>query len=535
MRAWIVVALIACSDERAPRWRAAGSPTPRDGGTLRVAALGSITTLDPAVAYDDISNYTLHAIVDGLVGYGHETDLVPALAESWTISADGLTYRFTLRAGIAYADSRPIVAADFKRAFERILAMKDSPYGAHLANVVGAQNMLDGKATACAGIAALDPRTLELRLSTPNAAMLYELAMTWASPITAEQIALGEQRDRPLASGPYELVSWDEGRRIELRRRAHYHDPSRQHLDAIVMLENVPRDLQFMMVERGELDAAQPLTASDQRWIEQQPAWAPLIHKRALMNAYGSRMNTRVKPFDDKRVRQALNYAVDKQRITKLLIDTAVTSHGVLSPGAFGRDDTLAPYPHDPAKARALLREAGYADGFSATYVTLVDEEAEKLAVSLQHDLAEIGVRIDISTITLSALVDTISKPTGPAFSIMPWAGDFPDPTSLFDPLFHSRFIADENSTNFSFYKNAELDTLLDAAKAESDRSKRAAMYRRAERIVYDDAPWIFGYHQLTIEVIQPYVRDYEPHPVWTRDFTTAWLDLGPDGKPVPR
>src|SRR5205814_8874432 len=119
-------------------------------------------------------------------------------------------------------------------------------------------------------------------------------------------------------------------------------------------------------------------------------------------------------------------------------------------------------------------------------------------------------------------------------FSIVTWLGDDPDPTSLLDPLFHSRYIADENATNFSFYKNPELDRLLDAAKIEGDPAKRAAMYRRAERILYDDAPWIWGYHQLSTEVAQPYVHTHSPHPIWVRDYTTAWLDLGPDGKPVP-
>ncbi len=535
--ALIAFVMVACSRERAPRWRAAGATTPRNGGTLRLATTGSITTLDPALEYDEISNYVVHAIVDGLVGYDAGTTIVPRLAASWAISPDGKTYRFTLRDDIHYADGTPIVAADFERALERVLATPESPYGALLADVVGAGDVVDGKTRDCTGIAALDPRTLEIRLTRRNAAMLEELAMPWAAPITEARLALGPDRLRgaPLASGPFEVVSWDEGRRIELRRRPHYHDPSRQHLDGIVLLENVPRDLQFMMVERGDLDAAEPLTASDQRWIEQQPAWRPQLRKRALMNAFGSRMNTRVPPFDDRRVRQALNYAVDKDRIVKLLIDTAVPAHGVLAPGAFGRDDTLAPYPHDPAKARALLREAGYPHGFGATYVTLADDDAQKLAVSLQHDLAEVGVTIEIRTITFSAYADAIGKPTGPAFSIATWAGDFPDPISLLEPLFHSKSITDDNATNSSFYDNPELDRILDEARGEPDPDRRAALYRRAERIVYDDAPWIFGYHQLAVEVAQPYVRDYAPHPIWVRDVTTAWLDLGADGHPIPR
>jgi ABC-type transport system substrate-binding protein len=543
VRARVLLAVVACgwacgSPDRAPRWRETGATTPREGGTLRFASKDAISSLDPAIAYDEVSLYALHAIVEGLVGYAVDsTALEPRLAERWQISDDGLVYRFWLRPGLRYSDGRPIAAADFERGLERALQRKDSPYGAQLGGVVGAQDVLDGKTRDCTGITATGERELEIRIAAPNAALLYVLAMPFASPVHADHLAAAgaELRRTPLASGPYELAEWDEGRRLVLRRRAHYHDPSRQRIEQIVQLENVPRDVQFLMFERGELEVAERLAAPDHLWIKQQAAWAPYVRSRPLMNAYGSRMNTRVKPFDDRRVRQAMNYALDQRHVVKLLNGTAEPSHGALPPGAFGRDDALAPYPHDPAKARALLREAGYPEGFTVQYLTLADEEAEKLAVSLQADLAEIGVRIEISLVTFSTYASTIGNADGPAFSIGTWAGDFPDPTSLLDPLFHSRGIAAENATNSSFYANPELDKLLDEARAERVPEARAALYRRAERILHDDAPWIWGYHQMMTEVVQPYVRTHGPHPVWVRDYTTAWLDFGPDGKPVPR
>ncbi len=529
---WLLVLLIACSHADAPRWKEAGG-APRPGGTLTIASQGSIATLDPATAYDEYSFAGIHAMVDGLVGYAADsTELVPRLAERWTLSPDGLVYTFTLREA-TYADGTPIVASDFKRGLERALAKADSPYGSHLTGVVGAQELIDGKAKHCAGIIAVDQRTLRIELTGPNGAMLYELAMPFAAPLPKE--GGGDLRRGVLASGPYQLVAWDEGRRLELVRRPRFYDPARQRIERIVILENVPRELQFMMFERGELDAAEQLSGSDQRWIEQQPAWVPHLKTRTLMNAFGSRMNTRVKPFDDRRVRQALNYAVDKRKFAKLLMGTSTPAHGVLAPGAFGRDDGIAPYPHDPAKARALLKEAGYENGFELDYVTLVDEQAEKLAVSLRADLAEVGIEISIKPISRSAWGDAIGKPTGPTFSIGTWSGDYPDPLSLLDPLFHSRNITDDNSTNSTFFENAELDGILDAARGEVDREKRAVLYRRAEKLLYDEAPWIWGYHQLVTEVVHPYVRDYRPHPVWIRDYTTAWLDLGPDGERVKR
>lgn len=524
---WLLVLLVACSHGDAPRWKEAGGQ-PHAGGTLRIASKDAISTLDPAVAYDEISMGAIHMMVDGLVGYAPDsTELVPRLAERWTVSPDGLVYTFTLRAA-TYADGRPIKPRDFQRSFERTLAKPDSGFSSHLVGIAGAQDVIDGKSKTLTGVVA-DDRTLAITLTAPNASFLYELAMPFAAPLTEE--LTGDLRRGTVVSGPYTVVAWDEGRRIEFHKREGFYDPTRQRIDRIVMLENVPRDLQFMMFERGELDAAERLSGSDQRWIESKPAWAPQLKSRALMNAFGSRMNTRVKPFADKRVRQALNYAVDKTKIAKLLMGTASPSHGVLAPGAFGRDDALSPYPHDPAKARALLDEAGVKN-LRLDYVTLVDEEAEKLAVALQSDLAEVGVTMTITQITYAAWSETVFKPDGPAFSIATWSGDYPDPLGLLDPLFHSRNI---DASNYCFFTNPELDALLDQARGEPDREKRAALYRRAERILYDEAPWIWGYHQMITEVVQPYVRDYRPHPVWVRDYTSAWLDLGPDGERVKR
>ena len=509
---WLVLALlVACNvPDRGPRWRAGTSTTPRDGGTLRFSTKDQVRSLDPAIAYDDLSSWVLHPMYDTLVDYAPDSmELVPRLAERWEISPDGRGYHFWLRPGIAYADGRPIVAADFRTSLQRTLAMPDSPFTQYVAPI--------------ARIDVIGDRELDIQLKAPDATFLYVLAMTFATPMRADH--LSAVRTDPLASGPYMLERWDEGERIVLRKNPHYFDPSRAHLDRIEMLENVPRDTQFLMFEKGELDTAERLAAPDYLWVIEQPAWKPFVYARSQMNSYGVRMNVREKPFDDRRVRQALNYALDKQHTIKLLNGGAVASHGLLPPGMLGRDDALQPYPHDPAKARALLADAGYGSGFDVDYVTINDEEAEKLAASLQADLAEAGVRVHISIMSLAAYMTAIGEPSGPPFSLGSWLGDFPDPSNFLDLNFHSRMIANASSNNDCFYKNPELDALLDAAHAETDTAKRAAMYQRAERILYDDAPWVWNYHRELTEVTQPYVRGYAPHPVWGRDYTSVWLD----------
>ncbi|MDX2089917.1 MAG: ABC transporter substrate-binding protein [Kofleriaceae bacterium] len=508
-----LLAVIGCDPpSRTPRWRGAGSSTPHAGGTLHLAVKDRVKTLDPSIAYDEVSFIAVHALHDTLVDYAPDSnELAPRLAERWEVAPDARTLRFWLRAGIAYADGTPILARDFARGLDRARTSPDSPFGSLLGDLESVHAPSD--------------RELVVHLARPNVAFLYVLAMPFACPQRAGEAP---------ASGPYMVAQWAPGERLVLVKNPHYWDPARGRIEHIELREQVPRDTQFMMFERGELDAIERLSHPDLLWVTAQPAWAPFVRTQSALNVYGARMNVRVKPFDDVRVRQALNYALNKAHTVKLLAGTAVPAHGMLPPGTLGRARELAPYPHDAAKARALLAEAGYPDGLDLDFMTIADEEAEKLAAAMHGDFAEVGVRVRVQLVSFATWVSMVGKPDGPAFSYGTWIADTADPSSFFDARFHSRAITDEYSTNDSFYANPEVDALLDSARAEADPTKRAELYAHVERILYADAPWIWNYHQQMVEVLQPYVRDYAPHPVWGRDFTRAWLDLDAGGERVP-
>jgi ABC-type transport system substrate-binding protein len=523
VRLSVVIALAACAPDRGPRAR------PASPDALHLAFKDQIKSLDPTFANDEFSSVAVHALYDTLVGYEPASPddpraglrLAPRLADRWDVSPDATRYTFHLRAGIVYADGTPIAASDFAFALERALATPDTPFGAYLADVVGADAVAKHAAPHAAGIVANDDaRELVIALARPSVVLPHVLALPFAAPQRAGR--------EPIASGPYEVEAWSQGERLVLRANPRHWDRRRGRIPRIEIRENLPRDTQFLAFERGELDALDHLNAPDLQWIAVQPAWRPYIASHAALMAFGSRMNVRVPPFDDRRVRQALNLALDKSHVAKLLAGAAVPSHGILPPGLPGRDDALAPYPHDPARARRLLADAGYPNGFAVEYATFDDDEAIKLAQSLQRDLADVGVRVRITTLTYATWLVASQSPTGPAFSITNWGADYADATTFLDPRFHSRSIADAASQNDSFYANAELDALLDRARAEPDAGARAALYRRAERILFDDAPWLWGYHQLVTEVVQPYVRGYVPHPLWDHDFTYARIEVAP-------
>jgi len=511
VRALLALLLVGCQGiDRGPHERAAGHTAPVAGGTLRFATKDAVRTLDPALEFDEVSSYAVHALYDTLVDYapavrGDPTSgyaIVPHLAERYEISPDGKTYHFWLRPGIAFSDGTPVAAEAFAYALARVREKPDSPFATFLADV--------------AAVTTPSPQELVIELAHPNMAFLAVLTMSFATPLRPATM---------IGTGPFVLEQWDRGRRLILKKNPHYWDAANIHLDRIELLENIPRDVQFLMFERGELDTTERLSSPDYQWIAGRADWAPYVQHRPVMNAFGSRMNVTKPPFDDRRVRQALNYAVDKDHELKLLDGAAVISHGILPPGMFGRDDALAPYPHDPARARALLAAAGYPHGFDLEYVIMNDEQAARLAESVKSDLAEVGVRIRIRPMEFASYQTAIGSAGGPPFSKSSHLGDFADPVDFFDLRFGTASIQDQSSNNDSFYSNPELDRLLAAARAEPDRETRGQLYRRAERILYDDAPWIWEYHQDMTEVTQPYVAGYAIHPIWMRDFTHAWLD----------
>ena len=539
------IALGGCDrDSRGPRYRGAGNATPRSGGTLTCSTSVAVPTLDPAIAYDEVGVMVVANLYETLLDYDAAvpgdptsgTRLVPGLADRWTVSADGRSYRFELRAGARYADGRAIVAGDLAYALRRVLKMPDSPYGRLLSGITGAGAFAAGERDDVPGLEIADERTFVVHLDAADAAFAYAMAMPFSAPLREDFVVAsgGDLRRTVLASGPLRLDRWDEGQRLVLARNPHYWDPARPFLDGVTVLENLPENTAFLLFEAGRLDLLDHVAAPDWIWLSEQVAWRPFLDTRAQMSVFGSRMNVTVPPFDDARVRRALNLAVNRDHIVKLLAGRAVPAHGMLPPGLAGRAE-LSPYPHDPAGARVLLAEAGYPDGFAVDYVTVPNDDANKLAQSLQADLAAVGVRMSIRVLSWPAFLDTVGRKDGAPFSMTSWIMDYPHAASFFDPRFHSRAIGDASSSNDSFYAVPEVDRLLDDARGAPDPAAAVALYQQVDRRLHDDAPWIWGYHAVMTEAMQPYVKGFAPHPVWVRDFRDVWLDLDGRGRRVPR
>lgn len=525
--ALVLAALAGCSD--APLFPLP-RPEPSGGKALTFSVPEDLRSLDPAFMYDEVSNYAGNCLFDTLLGYdsalsADPTRLVPQLAEGYTVSGDGLRYRLRIRHSARFSDGQPVLAEDFAYALERVLAPEVLSPGAQLyIGILGAEEYLLGKADHVRGLRALDERTLEIELAHPDASFPMLLALKFATPLKKSSTDL--QRV-PLGTGPFALDRWDAGQRLVFRRNRFYWSPHLPRVERVVMRLLVPRDVAALEFLRGELDLLDSPPTHEYLSFARASAWESYMFREPQLAAFNEMLNVSRAPFNDRRVRQAMNYALNKEDTVRLYNGRAVAAHGMLPPRVPGFDPERAPYPYDPARARQLLAEAGYPEGFEVTYTTHKEEMAERLAESIQADLAKVGIRVRIRLLSWPAFVTAIGRGE-PDFALSAWSMDYPDPRSLLETKLHSRMIG---SSNDSQYSNPALDRLLDQARGEQDPQRRRELYSQADHLAFEDCPYIWHYNLLRVELRQPYVKNYRPHPVWLRDLREVSLDA-PGGGP---
>lgn len=534
-----LTASIGCQRGSSPRARPTAGATPTRGGTLRVATFSDLRGLDPAVAMDTESQPYLNLMFAGLVDYDEQGNVVGDLAERFERSDDGLVYRFFLRHGVQMHDGSELTAADVRRSIERTLS-PDTPCPAttFYEHIAGFDAFRARKTPHLDGVVVEGPHTVTIKLSSRDATFLPALALPFLRPVCK---SAGDKYDdtfqnQPCGAGPFKFDVWQPGRLLRLRRFDASYVASSTFLDAIELQMDVSRLTQRFKIERGELDAIfNEFDRPGAIWFRTHPEWSKYFREATEPGVYGDFMNTELRPFDDKRIRQAVAAAVNRENLQRYYQGwTRVTGH-LIPPGIPGHE-THPPYEQkfDLPRARALMAEAGYAydpatgkGGWPETIVYHAGEgeAAVRYAQLLQFDLAQIGIRIDIKEASFSQYLAVTGRPKTAQMGYAGWLLDYADPSDFFEPILTKRSITEEDSQNKAFYVNPALDTLLDEAHVEMDQQKRLAMYRKAEQIVCDDAPWSFTYYPLRLELLQPWVRGYAAHPIWYRQFKPVWID----------
>jgi ABC-type transport system substrate-binding protein len=537
-------AAVGCDDALSPPVPAEHGPEapPRRGGTLRLASFQGIRVLDPAGPTDALALQAEHLLFAGLVEYGADGAVEPDLAERWSVEDGGRTYRFFLREGVRMHDGEELTADDVVRSAERSLhPTTPNPNASYFANLVGFDAFTSGASEHLSGVTAEGRYVVVFRLKERDATFLPVLAMHTLRPVCKTAGTRYVDSWSPCGAGPFRLPEggWRRGTSLRLVRHEGYYKPDRPYLDAVEWSFRVPFATQRFRFEDGELDLLGDLTRADEARFAADARWRPLGISGADHSVLGESMNTRIPPFDNVEIRRAVAAAVDREHYRALKPSNMTVMTQLVPPGAPGFDPEVSGQRHDPKEALEHMRRAGFPfdpatgkGGWPAPIVyTLYDQGLlSYTAQLLQQDLARIGLRIELAIVSFPTFLALQQRPDGAAMSQANWEMDYADPSSLYDPLFSTASIGEGGTYNTAFYSNPRFDDLVGRARRESDPTARRAMYRAADEMLCDDAPWAFAYAYHAYEVRQPYVRGLATHPVWSRDLSRVWIDRAAQG-----
>jgi len=509
-----------------------GFPVPRRGGTLRLALPSDVSSLDPARAFDTISMQFLMLVYQGLVEYDDGVNLVPSLATDWTLSADRRTYTFHLRPGVRFSNGREVIAADFVYSLQRTLDPKTAaPTESYFEGIAGAKEFRAGKASQVAGLQAPSRYTLVIQLAAPDPTFLYILTLPGGLVVPREEVErLGAAFEtHPVGTGPYVVTGWHRGFNLRLARNPLYPQADRQYLDAIDVLIGGDTTLHLMMFEGGELDIAEidtypGIPIPDFVRIDHSPRWHNLVEKMPVASTEFLSLNVELPPFDDLRVRQAMNYAINKEKLVRLMHGMDMPAKGILPTTMPGFNTNLIGYAYDPAKARQLLAESGHPNGFSFPLWYLSTGNSP-VPDALQYDLAQVGIKAELKPVTFASLLDSEERRHTVPCSLGAWSQDYPDPSDFLDVMFNGNRITDEGCQNTSFYNNPAVNKLLAAAADCPDPARRLQLYQAAEQTIVTDAPYVPLDHPYTFALHQPWLHGVHLHPVLYFRFERMWLD----------
>ncbi|MBE0583203.1 MAG: ABC transporter substrate-binding protein [Desulfofustis sp.] len=485
----------------------AGPAVAEDKGTLVVGVSSDIHTLDPGVSSDNYDWRQIYPCYDRLVKYKvvngeGSTEVEPQAAESWTVSDDGTVWTFTIRQGITFNDGTPLDAEAVKFSFNRTLTIGKGP-----ADNIGAIDSMT----------VIDPYKLEIKLKNAYGPFLQTLATDGASIVNPK--VMQHEKDGDLAqawlaentdgSGPFNLTEWTRGQRAVLEAKPGYWGGAPNISKAIVRFMSESADRR-MALERGDIDIAENIL------VDQIPA----LEKNSdiVVKRFPSQLveyvyvNCQKPVLSDKRVRQALNYAIDYQGIIDhVLQGNGVQMRGPVPKGMWGHKEDLFQYSLNVEKAKELLKEAG-AEGLSLTLIYSDRRAAwEQIATVMQSNFRDIGVDLKLELMANPTLRDRVDKGDF-ELCLGAWSPDFADPYMFMNFWFESDKWGLPG--NRSFYKNEQVDALVKKAAVLSDQAERVKLYNEAQEIIMEDAPYIFLYQVQTIVPMRKNVTGYAYNPM---------------------
>lgn len=491
---------------------------------LNLWDIGPIT-LDPAISNDMASHLYIMQIFSGLVRLNDKLQVVPDIAEKWQKSQDGKTYTFYLRPGVKFHDGREVKASDFKYSWERACNPDTGSQTAatYLGDIVGAQDVLVGKAKEISGIKVIDDYTLEVTIDAPKAYFLCKL--TYPTAFVLEETNLEPRNDwwhQPSGTGPFKLKEWKQGQLLVLEQNELYYG-ERAELKQVAfhLLAGVP----MAMYEKGEIDVA-PVFRDyiDTVMDEAGPFHQELAITPQLSLSFIG-FNASKAPFDDASIRRAFCYAVDKKPLVELTLgDMVRKAEGILPPGMPGYNEDLEGIGYDVEEAKELIAASKYGDVSNLPPITLTvsgygGNIPAYLGAIIQDWRQNLGVEVSVRQLEPEDFIYNLIEEKDEMF-ILAWVADYPDPHNFLHNLFHS-----EAETNFFDYSNPELDSLLDRAAIEQDDAIRLSIYHEAEQKIVDEAPCLPLWFGTNYVLVKPYVKGYVLNPLGIPDLSKVYIE----------
>lgn len=447
-----------------------------------VIAVGSnFTTLDPYDANDTLSQAVAKSFYQGLFGFDKEMKRINVLAESFDASKDGLTYTIKLRSGIKFQDG-----TDFNAEAVKVNLDRASNPDNHLKRY----NLFKSVATT----EVIDPTTVKITLKQPFSAFINTLASPAAAMIspTALKKYGKEIGFHPVGTGPYELETWNQTDFVKVKKFAGYWQAGYPKLDSITWRPVVDNNTRAAMLQTGEANLAFPVPYEQAKLLEKNSK-LDLVATPSIMQRYIS-FNVTQKPFDNPKVREAINYAINRQALVKVaFVGYATPATGIVPP-SIQYAQSYPPLAYNPAKARELLKEAGYPNGFSTTLWSSHNHStAQKVLQFTQQQLAQVGIKVTVTAMDAgqraAQVEDKGQKESGVKMFYTGWSASTGEANWALTPLFATQSWP-PTIFNTAFYSNPQVDKDLADALNTTDAQKKASLYKDAQDRIWNDRPW---------------------------------------------
>lgn len=483
----------------------------KQGGSMTVTYKDDVSTLDPAIGYDWQNWSMIKSLFDGLMDYvPGTTELRPEIADSYEISEDGTVFTFKLRDGVKFHNGRDLTAEDVKYSIERTVNPKtQSPGAGFFGSIKGFEEASSGDADGLSGITVVDDHTIKFELSRPDATFLHVLALNFAHVVPKEEVEKhgADFGKHPVGSGAFKLSEWTLGQRLVFERFEDYWNPGVPKLDQIIFEVGQEPVVALLRLQNGEVDVpGDGIPPAKFIEVQNDPKFKNLIIQGGQLHTGYVTMNVKMEPFDKPEVRKAVNMAINKDRILRIINGRAVAANQPLPPSMPGYAKDYEGYAYDPEAAKALLAEAGLADGFETELYVMNTDPQPRIAQAIQQDLKAIGINASIKSLAQANVIAAGGEEDQAPMiwsGGMAWIADFPDPSNFYGPILGCDG-AVPGGWNWAWYCNEDLDAMAKEADAMVDPAKageREAMWRDIYLKVMEDAPWapIFNEERFTI------------------------------------